>query len=107
MITVTASYVSGDRDNHRCGVWVAACNLFNDTARRQGLAVRYACSERRPDDTAVVAYVVDVPTAPEALALLEACQLRGLATRTHLAITCDRDAEAAWFRNVGYFPARR
>ncbi len=37
MITISASYVSGDRDNHAVGLRIAVCSLFADVATKLGL----------------------------------------------------------------------
>lgn len=106
MITIVASYLSGDRDNHGCGVYAAVCNLFNDEARRQGYVVSYDYAPRAPHDTSLVTYTVRVNTAAEALVLLHRCADRGLPTKTHLSISVEFEGQEHALRQAGYDPAR-
>ena len=107
MITIMALYRAGDRDNHRCGLKVAVCNLFNDAARREGHDVKYVYGLREKDDTALVVYSADVPTIDAAMRLLGACCARGIDPLGQLACVADKDEEVEYLKQAGYHPARR
>lgn len=104
MITITAAYVAGDRDNLRGAFRTAICNLFADAVRRLGYEPAYSVGPRTPDDTALVSFSVTVADPDAALALFWACGSRGVATYTQLTVATDRPDQAARLKLLGYFP---
>lgn len=58
MITVSASYVSGDRDNHANGVRIAVCSLLNDVAFKHGF---HCYRDLQGPDKNKVVYTVELP----------------------------------------------
>lgn len=75
MITVSAGYLSGDRDNHANGLKIAVCSLLQNIAERHGLPV-----ERRVlPYSGAVTYVVTLSSCQYANFHAE-CIQRGLVT---------------------------